>query len=174
MHRGPARQELFWQQANANRNAAAARLRHDREVTYHRLTARRPLILGQDFSRIEISTEVIAGLGCLAILPNELIMMILSHCTMRTLLSLMRVNRGIREFVNLLPDFHSVKCAIKLQLERASPAYQQLLATILKITTYAGLRYLTTTRICEKCNGPLAKFQVTRLKVLCDGCFTQR
>jgi hypothetical protein len=98
----------------------------------------------------------------------------LTHCTMRTLLNLMRVNRGVREFVMLLPDFHSVKCTIRLQLERASPHYQRVLSIVLKITTYAGLRYLTTARECEKCNGPLAKFQVTRLKVLCDGCFTRR
>ncbi|KAI8625087.1 hypothetical protein F5Y19DRAFT_451596 [Xylariaceae sp. FL1651] len=153
---------------------AAARRRQGRESTYHRLTVARPLILGQDFSRVEISTEAIAGLGRLAILPNEVIMIIFTNCTMRTLLNLLRVNRGSREFVGLLPDFDLVRTTVMLQMERAKPNYQQLLVRIIKITTYAGLRFLTTTRHCETCGGPLASFRVTRVKVLCDGCFSPR
>ncbi|KAI0876146.1 hypothetical protein GGS24DRAFT_254122 [Hypoxylon argillaceum] len=160
--------------AGANRNGEAARRRQIQEATHHRLIATRPLVLGQDLSLVEVSAEAVAGLGQLAILPNEVIMLILAHCTMRALLNLSRVNRGASEFVHLLPDFHSVKSTVMLQLERASPTYQKLLVGVLKITTYTGLHFLTTARQCEKCSGPLARFRVTRLKVLCDGCFVQR
>ncbi|KAJ8126698.1 hypothetical protein O1611_g6941 [Lasiodiplodia mahajangana] len=168
------RLQEFWRQANATRNIEAARRRQSQIATHYRLMATRPLVLGQDLSLVQISTEAVAGLGWLAIFPNEVIMLILAHCTMRTLLNLTRVNRGAREFVHLLPDFHYVKSTLMLQLDRASPAYQKLLIGILKITTYSGLHFLTTTRQCEKCSGSLASFRVTRLKVLCNDCFVRR
>lgn len=145
-----------------------------RAATYHRLVLTRPLILDQDFSRVQISTEAVAGLGRLAVLPNEVVMMILAHCTLRALLNLTLVNRGARELVDLLPDFSCVKSTVMLQLERASPTYQKLLIKVLKITTYTGLHFLTTTHQCEQCGGSLASFRVTRLKVLCDNCFVRR
>ncbi|KAI0412347.1 hypothetical protein F5X98DRAFT_367341 [Xylaria grammica] len=152
----------------------ALRRRQSRVATFHRLALSRPLLSGPDFSHVPISTEAVAGLGGLAALPNEVIMMILAHCTMRALLHLGRVNRGARELVHLLPDFDRVKSTVMLQLERASPPYQQMLIKVLKITTYTGLHFLTTTHQCEKCGGSLASFRVSRLKVLCDDCFVRR
>ncbi|KAJ8119598.1 hypothetical protein ONZ43_g3486 [Nemania bipapillata] len=172
--RGQLRLQEFMRRAYANRNAEAARRRQSQATTHHRLIATRPLVLSQDLSLIDASTEAVAGLGWLAIFPNEIIMLILANCSMRTLLNLTRVNRSARELVHLLPDFHSVKSTVVLQLERANPTYQKLLVGVLKITTYNGLHFLTTSRQCEKCNGSLARFRVTRLKVLCDGCFVRR
>ncbi|KAI0099126.1 hypothetical protein GGR51DRAFT_401254 [Nemania sp. FL0031] len=172
------RRELWLQesrrQANTTRSVEAARSRQSQIATHYRLMTAHPLVLGQDLSLDPTSTDAVAGLGRLAIFPNEVIMLILAHCTMRTLLNLTRVNRGAREFIHLLPDFQYVKSTLMLQLDRASPVYQKLLIGILKITTYNGLRFLTTTRQCEKCNGSLASFRVTRLKVLCNNCFVRR
>lgn len=161
-------------QARADRNAAEARRRQDQEIIHHLQTVSRPLILGQTLSHAETSTEAIAGVGSLAILPNEVVMVILFQCTMRTLLNFTLVNRCFLELVNLLPDFRVVRSSVKLQLERAKPLYQQLLRRILKFTTYAGLRFLIMARECEKCHGTLASFRVSRVQVLCEGCFTRR
>ncbi|KAI1123058.1 hypothetical protein F5Y10DRAFT_60903 [Nemania abortiva] len=169
------RLQEFWRWANETRSAEAARRRQSQVAEHHRLVATRPLALGPDLSLAQTaSTEPVAGLGRLAILPNEVVMLVLAHCTMRALLNLTRVNRGVRELVHLLPDFQCVKSTLVLQLERASPAYQKLLVGVLKITTYRGLHFLTTTHQCEKCNGALASFRATRLKVLCNGCFVRR
>ncbi|KAI0535919.1 hypothetical protein GGR58DRAFT_503811 [Xylaria digitata] len=154
--------------------AEEAQRRRQRMATRHRIVLTRPLIHGQHFSHVSISTEAVAGLGWLAALPNELIMMILARCTMRALLNLTRVNRGARELVHLLPDFHIVKSTVMLQLERANPTYQKILIKVLKITTYAGLHFLTTTHQCEKCNSALASFRPSRLMVLCGDCFVRR
>ncbi|KAI1299917.1 hypothetical protein F5Y03DRAFT_397426 [Xylaria venustula] len=148
--------------------------RRRRAVTRHHLALVRPLILDNGVAHVQISTEAITGLGKLAILPNEAIMVVLAHCTMPTLLRLTVVNRSARELVGLLPDFSTVKSTVMLQLERASPTYRILLAKVLKITTYDGLHFLMTTHQCEQCDGSLAKFRVTRLKVLCDNCFVRR
>ncbi|KAI0966102.1 hypothetical protein F4678DRAFT_307034 [Xylaria arbuscula] len=148
--------------------------RRRRAVMRHHLALSRPLILDNGIAHVQISTEAITGLGELAILPNETIMVVLAHCTMPTLLRLTAVNRSARELVGLLPDFSSVKSTVMLQLERANPTHQALLAKVLKITTYNGLHFLMTTHQCEQCDGSLAKFRVTRLKVLCDNCFVRR
>ncbi|RYP79568.1 hypothetical protein DL769_002878 [Monosporascus sp. CRB-8-3] len=108
--------------------------------------------------------EAAAGLGRLAFLPNEVVMMVLQHCTVRTLFRLQRVNRATGMMVRLLPNFSYVTNTAKGMLERA--IMKRLTATL----TFTGLRHLLMSSTCENCGKGGCSFQITKLGVLCYEC----
>ncbi|RYP74529.1 hypothetical protein DL771_003003 [Monosporascus sp. 5C6A] len=109
-------------------------------------------------------TEAVAGLGRLASLPNEVVMIVLQHCTIRTLFKLQRVNRATGMMVRLLPNFSHVTNTAKDMLERA------LVKRLIAILTFNGLRHLLTSNTCENCGKGGSSFQITKVKVLCYEC----
>ncbi|KAI2625396.1 hypothetical protein GGS26DRAFT_200368 [Hypomontagnella submonticulosa] len=109
------------------------------------------------------------SLGKLARFPNEIVLLILSKCSMRTLLRLERVNNAAKNFVSCLYDIDFVKDTVKGIIERAKAPYRKIMFTILKITMYQGLRRLLTTYTCEMCGKP-GSFRMPKVKVLCDNC----
>ncbi|RYO78043.1 hypothetical protein DL766_010095 [Monosporascus sp. MC13-8B] len=113
---------------------------------------------------VPASVEAVAGLGRLASLPNEVVMMVLQHCTVRTLFKLQRVNRAAAMMVRLLPNFSYVANTAKGMLERA------LVKRLITILTFTGLRHLLMSNTCEKCGKEGSSFLITQVKVLCYEC----
>ncbi|KAK8084084.1 hypothetical protein PG996_002865 [Apiospora saccharicola] len=93
-----------------------------------------------------------AGLGDLDYLPTEVLMIVLEHCTLRTLLRLLRVNRSANTMVRCLRDFDSIW------------------ATLIRLNTFQGMRQLMMGKTCDKCGDGGAKLRVAKVKVLCDKC----
>ncbi|KAI2468835.1 hypothetical protein F4781DRAFT_396504 [Annulohypoxylon bovei var. microspora] len=120
-----------------------------------------------------ISDVAVAGLGLLDTLPNEIIMIILANCTLRSLLRLERVNRAARKLVGMLYRIEYIRETAKGIVERASPPYRQFMFTILKISTHQGLCHLLTTYTCETCGKP-GSFRMKKVKVLCDICCSSK
>ncbi|KAI1453163.1 hypothetical protein F4805DRAFT_444685 [Annulohypoxylon moriforme] len=116
-----------------------------------------------------ISDVAVAGLGLLDTLPNEVIMIIFSNCTLPSLLRLERVNKAARKFTSLLDRIEYIRETAKGIVERATPSYRRFMFVILKIQTYQGLHHLLTSFICEKCGKP-GSFRMKKVKVLCDVC----
>ncbi|CAJ2510668.1 Uu.00g062930.m01.CDS01 [Anthostomella pinea] len=131
-------------------NAQQSRTRREAvEAAELRIAIARPLSMRLDATRV-ISDDAVTGLGKLALLPNEVIMLVFANSTLHSLLRLLRVNRAARQFVRLLPSFADVTSSVKLQMSRAKPPYRRLLATVLKNTTYNALRFLITTHDSEE------------------------
>ncbi|KAI0381662.1 hypothetical protein F5Y04DRAFT_280742 [Hypomontagnella monticulosa] len=103
------------------------------------------------------------GLGKLRGLPDEVILIMLSKCTLRTLLRLERVNKAINGFIKCLFDYAHVKDTAKGIVRRATAHYRKFMFTIIKITTYQGLRHLLATYTCEKCGNP-GSFRMVKAK----------
>ncbi|KAI1382893.1 uncharacterized protein F4822DRAFT_422993 [Hypoxylon trugodes] len=152
-------------QEDARRRAAA-------EAGRQRAAAERPVrpLINSSRSISDVPTN---GLGQLAILPNEIIIVVFDNCTLRSLLRLERVNKAAKDFVNLLHDIEHVRETAKGIVQRAKPHYRKFMLTILKITTYRGLRYLLTNFTCETCGQP-GSFRMVKVKVLCDTCQSSR
>ncbi|KAI0156343.1 hypothetical protein GGR57DRAFT_491456 [Xylariaceae sp. FL1272] len=157
--------------AGSSNTAQPTRSAMAHQLNMHRVRVTQPLVLGTDVSRISVTAEAVSGMGTLALLPNEIIILVLAHCTLPTLLRFLAVNRAARQYVYGIPDFHLVKNDVRLQLERSQPFYQRLMFKILKFHTFGGMRFFVMARNCEKCGDSLAQFRLTRVKVLCDGCF---
>ncbi|KAI2602498.1 hypothetical protein GGR54DRAFT_644987 [Hypoxylon sp. NC1633] len=155
-----------WHEEEANRRGQAA------EAGYHRAAAQRPLRVITS-PPVPFSDVPVSGFGRLATLPNEVIMVVFGNCSLRTLLRLERVNKAAKTFVSLLPDIVFVRNTAKNIIERAVPHFRKIMFTILKITTYNGLRQLLTTYTCEVCGKP-GSFRMVKVKVLCDGCHSNR
>ncbi|RYP43217.1 hypothetical protein DL768_010037 [Monosporascus sp. mg162] len=115
-------------------------------------------------SAVPVSAEAVAGLGRLAFLPNEVVMIVLQHCTVRTLFTLQRVNRATGMIVRLLPDFSHVKNTARDMLERA------LVKRLIAILTFSRLRHLLMSNTCENCGKGGSSFLITKIKVLCYEC----
>lgn len=113
-----------------------------------------------------------AGLGDLDYLPNEILMVVLEHCTLRTLLRLLRVNRMAGTMVRCLRDFDSVAETVKGNKARARGPYPRIWATLVRINTFQGMRQLMMGRTCDKCGDGKAKLRVAKVKVLCDKCYS--
>ncbi|KAI1134283.1 hypothetical protein F5Y05DRAFT_237194 [Hypoxylon sp. FL0543] len=155
-----------WFQEQAHRRRLAV------EAGHQRAAAERPLQLVS--SPIEpISDVPVTGLGRLATLPNEVIMIVFYNCTLRSLLRLERVNRAAKKFVSLLHDIVFVRETAKGIIQRAVPQFRKIMFTVLKITTYHGLRQLLATYTCETCGKP-GSFRMVKVKVLCDECNTSK
>ncbi|KAI1371732.1 hypothetical protein F4677DRAFT_434485 [Hypoxylon crocopeplum] len=155
-----------WNSREANRRRQAA------EAGRHRAAAQRPLQVIA-MPPPSISDVPATGMGQLATLPNEVIMVVFGNCSLRTLMRLERVNKAAKTFVSLLRDIVFVRSTAKGIIERAVPSYRRFMFTILKITTYRGLRYLLTTYDCEVCGKP-GKFQMIKVKVLCEDCHSKK
>ncbi|RYP76440.1 hypothetical protein DL770_007232 [Monosporascus sp. CRB-9-2] len=113
---------------------------------------------------VPASAEAVAGLGRLAFLPNEVVMMVLQHCTVRTLFKLQRVNRATGMMVRLLPNFSHITNAAKGMLERA------IVKRLIAILTFNRIRHLLMSNTCENCGKGGSSFQITMVKVLCYEC----
>ncbi|RYP08660.1 hypothetical protein DL764_001788 [Monosporascus ibericus] len=113
---------------------------------------------------VPASAEAVAGLGTLACLPNEVVMIVLQHCTVRALFKLLRVNRATGMMVRLLPNFSHVTNIAKDMLERA------LVKRLIAILTFNELRHLLMSKTCENCGKGGSSFLVTKIKVLCYEC----
>ncbi|KAK8087623.1 hypothetical protein PG997_002584 [Apiospora hydei] len=111
-----------------------------------------------------------AGLGDLDYLPTELVMIVLEHCTLRTLLRLLRVNHAAHTMVCCLRDFDAVADTIQGNKARARGPYPKIWATLMRINTFHGMRQLMLGKTCDKCGGEGAKLRVAKVKVLCDKC----
>ncbi|KAK7968709.1 hypothetical protein PG988_007782 [Apiospora saccharicola] len=111
-----------------------------------------------------------AGLGDLDYLPTEVLMIVLEHCTLRTLLRLLRVNRSANTMVRCLRDFNSVAERIKGNKARARGPYPKIWATLIRLNTFQGMRQLMMGKTCDKCGDGGAKLRVAKVKVLCDKC----
>ncbi|KAK6955273.1 hypothetical protein Daesc_002905 [Daldinia eschscholtzii] len=116
-----------------------------------------------------LSEADVAGLGRLATLPNEIIIMVFDSCSLRSLMRLERVNKAAKKFVSFLQDIDYIRETAKGIVQRAVSHYRKFMFTILKITAYHGLRYLLTTFTCETCGKP-GSFRMIKVKVLCDEC----
>ncbi|KAF3070738.1 putative f-box domain containing protein [Daldinia childiae] len=157
-----------------SRELEARRRRLAAETGRQRAAAARPLQIITTESETESLSEVdVTGLGRLADLPNEVIMIVFNNCSLRSLLRLERVNKAAKTFVNLLQDIEYIKATAKGIIQRAVPHYRNFMFTILKITTYHGLRYLLTTFTCETCGKP-GSFRMIKVKVLCEDCHCPR
>ncbi|OTB04819.1 hypothetical protein M426DRAFT_320403 [Hypoxylon sp. CI-4A] len=142
------------------------------EAGRQRAAAERPLQLLTNTPN-SVSNLPSAGLGRLAILPNEVIMMILNNCSLRSLIRLERVNKAAKQIANLLYDFPFVKETARGAIQRARPEYRHIMFKILKITTFRGLRQLLTTYDCELCRKP-GSFRMVKVKVLCENCYMKK
>ncbi|KAI1798663.1 hypothetical protein F4811DRAFT_547685 [Daldinia bambusicola] len=120
-----------------------------------------------------LSEVDVAGLGRLATLPNEIITMVFNNCSLRSLMRLERVNKAARKFVSLLQDIDYIRETARGIIQRAVSHYRKFIFTILKITTYQGLRYLLTTFTCEACGKP-GSFRMIKVKVLCEDCHNSK
>lgn len=158
------RRHQRWEIQRARRRSQAV------EASRQRAALLRPLHLIPNAAELP-SDEAVAGLGLLAYLPNELIMNILAHCTLHALLRLQQVNKIAREMIQLLPDIAYVSETAKGIMQRAKPAFRHFMSKILRITTYHGLRQLLLSKECESCSKQGGSFRMTRVKVLCDGCY---
>ncbi|RYP26985.1 hypothetical protein DL767_007848 [Monosporascus sp. MG133] len=152
-----ARRPLYQRAASSKVHAEAM------EVAQQRAAIVRPLqsLLSPT---VPASAEAVAGLGRLAFLPNEVVMIVLQHCTVRTLFRLQRVNRATGMMVRLLPDFSHVKNTAKDMLERA------LVKRLITILTFNELRHLLMSNTCENCGKGGSSFLITKVKVLCYEC----
>ncbi|RYO97597.1 hypothetical protein DL765_011127 [Monosporascus sp. GIB2] len=155
--RAEARHTLYQRAASSKIHAEAI------EVAQQRPTIVRPpqSLLSP---AVPASAEAVAGLGRLAFLPNEVVMMVLQHCTVRTLFKLQRVNRAVAMMVRLLPNFGYVASTAKGTLERA------LMKTLITILTFTELRHLLMSNTCENCGKGGSSFLITKVKVLCYEC----
>ncbi|KAK7941564.1 uncharacterized protein PG986_013951 [Apiospora aurea] len=112
-----------------------------------------------------------AGLGDLDYLPTELVMIVLEHCTLRTLLRLLRVNHTANAMVCCLRDFDAVADTIQGNKARARGPYPKIWASLMRINTFRGMRQLMLGKTCDKCGSEEgAKLRVAKVKVLCDKC----
>ncbi|KAK8043868.1 hypothetical protein PG994_012706 [Apiospora phragmitis] len=111
-----------------------------------------------------------AGLGDLDHLRAEVVMIVLEHCTLRTLLRLLRVNRTARALVRCLRGFDSVADTTKGNRARARGAYHRIWTTLVRIHPFHGLRLLLTGKMCDKSGGAGARLRVAKVKILCDKC----
>ncbi|KAI1492206.1 hypothetical protein F5X96DRAFT_407856 [Biscogniauxia mediterranea] len=146
-------------------------------TTQHLMAAARPLrpVASPPLpGRSVPAAAAVAGLGRLALLPNETIMLVLAQCTLCTLLALLRVNRAAAELVRLLPRFAFVRETALVTVLRATRLYRRVMARILRIVTYEALRALLTGSECEACGRAGAGFRMARVRVLCDGCYHGR
>ncbi|OTA51966.1 hypothetical protein K449DRAFT_258445 [Hypoxylon sp. EC38] len=155
-----------WVQEQARRRRLAV------EAARQRAAIERPLQIIPSQPE-PISDDPITGLGRLAILPNEIIMIVFDNCSLRSLLRLERVNKAAKKFVSLLHDIVFVRETAQGIIQRAVPQFRTIMFTILKITTYHGLRQLLATYTCETCGKP-GSFRMVKVKVLCDECNTSR
>ncbi|KAI0846499.1 hypothetical protein F5Y00DRAFT_243762 [Daldinia vernicosa] len=155
-----------------SRELEARRRRLAAEAGRQRAAAARPLQIITTESEPLAEVDV-TGLGRLANLPNEIIMVVFNNCSLYSLLRLERVNKAAKTFVNLLQDIEYIKATAKGIIQRAVPHYRNFMITILKITTYHGLRYLLTTFTCELCGKP-GSFRMIKVKVLCEDCHSPR
>lgn len=111
-----------------------------------------------------------AGLGDLDYLPTEVLMIVLEHCTLRTLLRLLRVNRAAHTMVRCLREFNAVADTVKGNKARARGPYPKIWATLVHINTFQGMRQLMMGKTCGKCGNDGVKLRVAKVKVLCDKC----
>ncbi|KAI0112331.1 hypothetical protein F4776DRAFT_640906 [Hypoxylon sp. NC0597] len=155
-----------WVQEQARRRRLAV------EAARQRAAIERPIQIISDPPE-PISDVPVTGLGHLATLPNEIIMIVFDNCSLRSLLRLERVNKAAKTFVSLLHDIVFVRETAKGIIQRAVPQFRTIMFTILKITTYHGLRQLLATYTCETCGKP-GSFRMVKVKVLCDECNTPR
>ncbi|KAI1406797.1 hypothetical protein F5Y13DRAFT_9473 [Hypoxylon sp. FL1857] len=150
-----------------------ARLRRQAvEAARQRAAVERPLRMVSGPS-VPVSDVPVTGLGRLATLPNEIIMIVFDNCSLRSLLRLERVNKAAKKFVSLLHDIVFVRETARGIIQRAAPQFRNIMFTILKITTYHGLRQLLATYTCETCGQP-GSFRMVKVKVLCDECNTPK
>lgn len=137
-----------------------------------RTAIERPLQMVPGLDTSAATTEPIRGLGRLAELPNEVVMVVIGHCTPRAVLRLLCVNRAFAAMVKLLPDFEYIFGTAKGIMERAKPAFKKVFSLQLRFLTYNGLRGLLLGRQCESCGGTDGtSFRLNKVKVLCDRCF---
>lgn len=148
------------EEANRRREAAAA--------GRQRAAAERPIQMATN-QPDSAPTQALTGMGKLDKLPNEIISQVVENCTLKTLLRFERVNRVAKEFVSLLRNIVYVRETARGIILRAAPMYRKVMFTILKITTYYGLRRLLTSDVCERCAKP-GSFRILKNKVLCDNC----
>ncbi|KAK8054859.1 hypothetical protein PG993_000086 [Apiospora rasikravindrae] len=143
----------------------AAGARSSFEITNHALplTSTATNIDGGD-------ARIRAGLGDLDYLPTELVMIVLEHCTLRTLLRLLRVNRMAITMVRCLRDFDAVANTIQGNKARARGPYPKIWATLMRLNTFHGMRQLMLCKTCDKCGDEGAKLRVAKVKILCDKC----
>ncbi|KAI1631973.1 hypothetical protein F4809DRAFT_657045 [Biscogniauxia mediterranea] len=145
-------------------------------TTQHLIAAARPLrpVASPPLPGRSVPAAAVAGLGRLALLPNETIMLVLAQCTLCTLLALLRVNRAAAELVRLLPRFALVRETALVTVLRATRLYRRVMARILRMVTYEALRALLTGSECEACGRAGAGFRMARVRVLCDGCYGRK
>ncbi|ORY68948.1 uncharacterized protein BCR38DRAFT_482423 [Pseudomassariella vexata] len=116
------------------------------------------------------SQDPVAGLGRLAILPNEIVMTVLEQSTPRTLTRLLRINKAASTMVRLLPEFAYVRETARGIMERAQGHYLIIMKKLFGILTYRGMRQLLMSKVCEKCDKAGSSFRMVKVKVLCDEC----
>ncbi|KAH8157455.1 hypothetical protein CIB48_g10792 [Xylaria polymorpha] len=97
-------------------------------------------------SRLQIATPV-TGWGRLALLPNELITLVLEQSTLGTLQSIILVNRGALMFMLALPGFYRVLATllgyIDAKIFQEYPSWKPDFIRRIKSETYAYLSVLT-------------------------------
>lgn len=126
------------------------------------------------------SAGAVTGLGQLAVLPNEIVMVVLQQCSLHTLSRVRLVNRAFDMMVRLLPDYGYIVNTVLGIMRRAVPFYRDILSKLQVILTFRGLRHLLMSRTCEMCGGDgksgdaaTASFRLAKVKVLCDQCNTK-
>ncbi|EMR68626.1 putative f-box domain containing protein [Eutypa lata UCREL1] len=119
---------------------------------------------------VAASAEAVAGLGRLAVLPNEGVMIVLQHCSLQTLSRARLVNKAFDLMVRLLPDYRYVVHTVGGIMRRARPNYRVVMAKLEAILTFKGLRHLLLSHTCEKCGQGGGSFRLVKVKVLCDEC----
>jgi hypothetical protein len=165
-------------------------VRHYRDV----LKLSRPVTL-VSYEVDETPRFPVTGLGKLAILPNEVIMLILHRCTPCSLMHIMRANKAGHEMVENLPSWAfvmQVRNASRHEwlvevasvvdssqtgrgiMSRARPHYQTVLKLLLRVVSFDGLSVLLTSHICEECSKNGSALRMDMAKVLCESCFLAR
>ncbi|KAI2611355.1 uncharacterized protein GGS25DRAFT_192405 [Hypoxylon fragiforme] len=169
MNRPRRRNRHRWPITHADQDIE--RRRSAAELGRRRAAAQRPLRVTPNTS--DVPNVPITGLGRLDNLPNEVILLVFTQCNLRSLLRLERVNKAAKKLVALLPGLPFVRSTAKGIIEHATPPFRHIMFTILKITTYCGLRHLLTTYECEVCDEP-GSFRMVKVKVLCDKCNSKK